>query len=84
MIHHCWIKITKVTNQDEARVNRKIFILWEQQMDLSTIFKKIKMAKKKLKKWNVTMSDDDIVIHVMEHMYDSDWFTEEHMTAWEE
>ena len=42
------------------------------------------MAKKKLEKRNVTVSGDDIVIHVIEQMYDSNWFTKEHMTGWEE
>ena len=30
------------------------------------------------------MSDDDIVIHVVNQMYTSDWFLEDTMTKWEE
>ena len=30
------------------------------------------------------MSDDDIVIHVVDQMYASDWFLEDTMTKWEE
>ena len=84
IIHHLWSKISKVTNWDKATVKCEIFIPWEQPTVLSAYFQKIKKAKKKLEKWNVTASDDDIVIHVMEQMYDSNWFTEEHMTEWKE
>ena len=70
MIHHLWIKISKVTNRDKAAMKHEILIPWEQPMVLSTYFKKIKASKKKIEKWNVTVSDDDIVIHVMEQMYD--------------
>ena len=50
MIHHCWSKISNATNQDKVAVKRKIFILWEQPKVLSAYFKKMEMAKKKLKK----------------------------------
>ena len=34
--------------------------------------------------WNITFSDDDIIIHVVDQMHESDWFSEETMTKWEE
>ena len=46
--------------------------MWEQPQVLSAYFK-----QKQLEKWNVKVSDDDIV-------YESDWFPEETMTIWEE
>ena len=30
------------------------------------------------------MSDDDIVVHVVNQMYELDWFSEENMMTWEE
>ena len=51
-------------------------------MVLSAYFKKIEIAKKKL--LVECLSEDDIIIHVVEQMYKSNWFTEEHMTEWEE
>ena len=75
MIHHLRSKINKVINKDKATVKQEIFIPWEQPTVLSAYFKKIETAKKKLKKLNVT---------VLENNIDSNWFTEEHMTAWEE
>ena len=84
MIHHLWSKISKVTNQDKAVVKREIFIPWEQPMVLTVYFKKTEMAKKKLERWNATVSDDDIFIHVIKQVYDSNWFTKEHMTELEE
>ena len=78
MINHLRSKISTVTNWEKAAVKREIFIPWEQPTVLSAYFKKIEIAKKKLKKWNITASDDDIVIHVMGQMYDSNWFNKEH------
>ena len=51
---------------------------------LLTYFKQIEKAKKQIAKWNVTMLDDDIIIHVVDQMYESDWFSKETMTKWEE
>ena len=48
------------------------------------VFKQIKKAKKQLAKWNVTVSDDGIIIHVVDQMYESDCFSEETMTKLEE
>ena len=72
MIAYLQSKISKVTNQDKVAV-KEIFIPWE-----------IEVAKKKLERWNITVSDDDIVILIVEQMHESDWFSEEHMTEWEE
>ena len=33
---------------------------------------------------NVTMLDDDVVIHIVKKMYKSDWFSEDTMMNWEE
>ena len=41
-------------------------------------------VKKKLVKWNVTVLNDDIVIYVIDQVYESDWFSEESMTKWKE
>ena len=68
MIHHLRSKISKVTNQEKATVKQENFIPWEQPTVSLAYFKKIEMTKKKLKKWNVTVSDDDIVIHVIKCM----------------
>ena len=84
MMYHLRSQISKVTNGDKAAVKRKIFIPWKQPTVLSAYFKKIGTAKKKLKKWNVTISDNNIIIHVVEQMYESNWFTKENMTEWEE
>ena len=84
MIHHLRSKTSKFTSQDKTTVKCEIFISWEQPTFLLAYFKKIETAKKKLEELNVTVFVDDIVIHVMEQMYDSDLFTEGHMTKWEE
>ena len=42
------------------------------------------MAQKQLEKQNLTVSDDVIVIHIVDQMYKSDWFSEETMAKWEE
>ena len=51
---------------------------------LLTYFKQIEKAKKQIAKWNVTMLDDDIIIHVVDQMYESDWFSKKTMTKWKE
>ena len=72
MIEHLSTKISEVTNKDKAQLKKELFIMWEQPQVLSAYFK-----QKQLEKWNVKVSDDDIV-------YESDWFPEETMTIWEE
>ena len=41
-------------------------------------------TRKQLAKWIVKVSNDDIVIDIMDQMYESNWFLEETMTTWEE
>ena len=49
-------------------------------MVLSAYFKKIEMTEKKLEKRNITVSDNDIIIHIIKQINDYNWFTKEHMT----
>ena len=58
--------------------------MWEQLQVLSLYFKQIKKAQKKLAKSSVKVFYDDIVIHAVDQMYESDWFSEETMTKWDE
>ena len=50
---------------------------------LSVNFNQIEKAKK-LAKWNITVSDDDIIICVVNQMHEPDWFLEEIMTKWKD
>ena len=81
---HLWMKISKVNNRDKLYLKRKVFIAWEQPHILLAYFKQIEKAKRQLAKWNVSMLDDDIIIHVVDQIYESDCFLEEKMTKWEE
>ena len=65
MIHHLCSKISKVTNRDKAAVNREIFITWEPTV-LTAYFKKIETTKKKLERWNINITNNNIVIHIVE------------------
>ena len=47
-------------------------------------FKQIEKAKEQLAKWNVKVSDNDIVIQVTDQMYEFDWFSEETMVKWKD
>ena len=85
MIHHLRSKISNVTNRDKAALKREIFLPWEQPTVLTAYFTKIKTTKKKLEKWNFKVTDNNIIIiHIVKQMYESNWFTEENMTKWEE
>ena len=53
----------------------------EATMSSVCLFQTIKKAQKQLAKCNVKVSDDDNVIHVMNQIYESDWFSEETMTT---
>ena len=46
--------------------------MWEQPQVLSASFKQIDKAQKQLAKWNIKVSDDEVVIHVVDQMYESD------------
>ena len=59
-----------------------MFFALEQPQVLLAYFKQIKKAKKQSAKWNVSMLDDDIIIHVVGQMCWSDWL--EMRTKWEE
>ena len=77
-------KISKVANRDKLNLKREVFIAWTQPQVLSAYFKQIENAKRQLAKWNVSMSGNNIVIHVVDQIYESDCFSEEMMTKWEE
>ena len=61
---HEIIVISKVTNRDKLNLKREVFVARTQPQVLSAYFKHIEKAKKPLEKWNVSMLDDDIIIHV--------------------
>ena len=84
MIIHFWTKFSKVTNRDKLQLKKEVLIAWKQPQIFLAYFKQIKKAKKQLAKWKVSVSDNDIITHVVEQMYESDWFSEETMTKWEE
>lgn len=58
-------------------LRKEVFIEWEEQQVLSTHFKQIKKAKKKLVKWHVMETNDDV--YVADQIHESDWFLEETM-----
>ena len=61
-----------------------MYITWKQPQVLSAYFKHIDKACTQLANWNVKVNNDDILIHVVDQMYESDWFSEDTMTKWEE
>ena len=65
MIEPLRTKIIKVTNKDKVQLKKEVVITWGQPQVLSVYFKQVNKAQKQLAKWNVKVSDDDIVIHVM-------------------
>ena len=71
---HLQTKISKVTNKDKLKLQREVFVAWEQPQVLLAYFKQIEKAKKQLAKWNVSALDDNIIIYVVDQMYESDWF----------
>ena len=62
----------------------KFYFAREQPNVLSAFFKQIEKAKWHLAKWNVSVSDDDIILYVVDQMYESDWFSEVMVTKWDE
>ena len=72
IIEHLWTKISKVTNKDKIQLKEEVFIMCEQPKGLSKYFKQIVKAWRQLAKWNVKVSNNDIVIHIVDQMYESD------------
>ena len=66
MIVHLQTKISKVTNKDNVQLKKGVFIEWEQLLMLTVYFKQIDKACRQLLKWNVKVSDDDILINVVD------------------
>ena len=69
---------------DKLQLKKEVFIAWEKPQVLLVYFKQVEKAKKQLAKWNVAVLDDDIIIHVVNQMYESDQFSKDIMTRWEE
>ena len=70
--------------QKKVKLKKEVFIKWEQPQVPLAYFKQKEKARKQLAKWNIKVPDDDIMIHIVDQMYDSDWLSEETMMAWEE
>ena len=77
-------KISNVTKKHIVQLKKAFFTPWEQPQVLSAYIKQIEKARKQLQKWSVNVPDNDIVIYVVDQMYESDWFSEDTMTKWEE
>ena len=84
MIEHLQTKISKVKNNNKVQLKDKLFIKQEQPQVLSAYFKQIDKVQMQLAKWKVKVSEDDIVIHVVDQICESHWFSEETMTKREE
>ena len=67
--------------QEQSYNSRKKFL---STLGPIIIFQTNWKIKKKLAKWNITVSDNDITIHVLDQMNESDWFSKDTMTRWEE
>ena len=80
--HH--LKWSNTCTWKLAQLKKEVFIVWEQPQVQSAYFKQVHKAWKQLTKWNVKVSDDDIVIDVVDQMYESDLFSEDTITTWEE
>ena len=78
------MKINKIINKDKMQLKKELFITWQQQQVLSAYFKQIEKERKQLAKWNVKVPNNNIIIHVVDQIYESDWFSEETMMAWED
>ena len=72
-------KISKVTSKHKFNLKRELFVAWEQLQVLLAYFKEVENAKKQFTKWNVSVLDGGIIIHVVDQMNESDWFSEEMM-----
>ena len=59
-------EISKVTNRDKAILKKEVFIEQEQLQVLSVYFRQVKKAQKKLTMWHVKVTDDNVVIHVVD------------------
>ena len=68
-------EMLKHLQTNKVRLKKQVF------MDY---IKQINKAHKQLSKWNVTVSVDNLVIHINNQMYESDFFFLETMMTWEE
>ena len=82
-IVHLQMKISKATNRDKPQLKKEVFIAWEQPHVLSAYSLTFKRQKKQLAKWNVTVAENDNIIHVINQMYKSNWLSEKTMIRWE-
>ena len=79
MIEHLCSKISKITNKDKVQLKKKVFIEWAHLQVLLAYFKQIDKARKQLAMQRVKISEEHLVIHVVDQMYDLDWFLGETM-----
>ena len=83
MIEHVCTKISKVSNRDKVQQRKEVFITFLKPQVLLAYFKQTVKARTQLAKWKAKVSNDDTVIHVVNQMYEKNWFSEETMTKWE-
>ena len=69
---HLRAKISRVTIKDKVQLKREELVEWEQLQVLWAYFEQIDKAQKQLAKWRVIVTEDNIVIHVVDQMYKSD------------
>ena len=83
MIKHLQTKISKVTNKGGAAKEVSVHHVGATTSPIS-ILQTYCYGTKELAKWNVKVSYYDIVIHAVDQMYESDWFSKDTMTKWGE
>ena len=72
MIVHLRTKNSKVTNRDKLQLKKEVLIAWEQPLVLLAYFKQLVKVKEQLAKWNITVMDNAIIIHLVNQMYEYD------------
>ena len=82
MITHLQTKNCKVKNKEKVQLNKEVFITWKQPQVCLAYFKQIEKVQKELAKWNIKVSEDDIVIHVIDQMYALDRLSKATMKKW--
>ena len=70
MIVHLKTKIRKITKKSNSTSKREVFVTWKKPQVLLAYFKHIEKAKKQLTKLNASVSNYDIIMHVVDQMYE--------------
>jgi len=83
MIEHLRKGCCKLTNKDREELDKELRAPWDQTDNIATYFRQVDLTEKKMKRWQMDVTESAKVVIAVGQMYASELFDEKEMMAWE-